>query len=100
MHSSTIGQSEPSITEDRAREWLRNHYGSVGSPDIYEPLVYCSWPQEFGSTCGPWPGIGGQAMTLLRMEAWLSVYSGIAVIFCGGRFVEIKQLNITATTQN
>ena len=49
-------------------------------------LVYCSWPEVFGSAVGPFRGAGGQAMTTFRMEAY--AWEDWAVVFCNGRIVK------------
>ena len=57
-------------------------------------LLYCSWPEAFGSTCGPFAGIGGQTVTAFRMEAW--AWDQWAVVFCNGRVVKTGQFQIGA----
>lgn len=57
-------------------------------------MIYCSWPEVFGSTAGPFGGIGGQAMTTFRMEAWM--YDQWAVVFCGIRIVYVGEFSIGA----
>lgn len=95
MLSCTIQESEPSITEREAKEFLDAHWAKTQQPAIEEPLVYCSWPERFSSTSGPFKGIGGQSHTLFRMEAWVGVYSKTAIVFCGGKPVQVGCLNIT-----
>lgn len=48
-----------------------------------EYLAYYAWPQVFGSTAGPFPGIGGQAMSTFTIEAWFDQKD--AILFCGDR---------------
>ena len=96
MQSHTIQECEPSITEREAKDFLASHWKHLGQPEINEPLVYCSWPEQFGSSAGPFNGVGCQVMTLFRMEAWLGVYTNTAVIFCGGKVTHVGDLNITA----
>ena len=50
-------------------------------------LEYYAWPQTFGSTSGPFRGIGGQAMSTFTIEAWAD--ASTAFIFCNGRKVKI-----------
>jgi hypothetical protein len=52
-----------------------------------DELQYVRWVQTFGSTAGPFGGIGGQAMTNLLMEAW--VWDNFAVVFCGGKRIKM-----------
>lgn len=95
MKSSTLKQHEPSLAREQVFEMLRNRISKEASysPAI-EDLVYCSWPETFGSTCGPFRGAGGQAMTTFRMEAWEC--DGFAVVFCGGRIVKTGHFSIGA----
>lgn len=57
----------------------------------YDPmcgeLEYWAWPDAFGSTTGPFGGIGGQAMTTFTIEAWTDGY--YAVLFCQGRVLRV-----------
>jgi hypothetical protein len=46
-------------------------------------LEYYAWPQTFGSTSGPFGGIGGQAITTFTIEAFSDGRD--AVLFCKGR---------------
>jgi hypothetical protein len=48
-------------------------------------LDYFAWPQRVSSTAGPFPGIGGQAITTFTVEAWVDSPSGYAVLFCNGK---------------
>lgn len=50
-------------------------------------LEYYAWPQVFGSTAGPFGGIGGQAMTTFTVEAW--VCGEVAVLFCGDKVLKV-----------
>lgn len=50
-------------------------------------LEYFAWPQQFGSTTGPFGGIGGQAISTFTLEAWSDGRN--AAIFCNGRFVKV-----------
>lgn len=50
-------------------------------------LDYYAYPEVFGSTTGPFGGIGGQAMTTFTIEAW--VCGKIAVLFCGDRILKV-----------
>lgn len=48
-------------------------------------LNYYAWPQSFGSTAGPRPGIGGQAITAFTVEAWVN-YCGATIYTCAGMY--------------
>lgn len=48
---------------------------------------YYAYPEVFGSTAGPFGGIGGQAMTTFTIEAW--VCGKTAVLFCGDRILKV-----------
>jgi hypothetical protein len=52
-----------------------------------DELNYSSWTETFGSTSGPFGGIGGQAISVFTIEAWSD---GVAVvIFCEGRVISV-----------
>ena len=51
-------------------------------------LDYYAWPQTFGSTAGPFGGVGGQAITTFTIEAWEYNYR-FAVIFCGTKIIKV-----------
>jgi hypothetical protein len=70
-------------------------YPSVPAEDVAErlksradELEYWAWPQVFGSTAGPFVGIGGQAMTTFTIEAWHDG-GGKAALFCNGKVFKI-----------
>jgi len=97
MRDISVKTIVPSITPDTAAELLNKKFATALSEFqlIPDELVYCSWPETFGSTSGPFGGIGGQALTEFRMEAWTA--SGYAVIFCGGRILRVtNDFNIGA----
>lgn len=52
-------------------------------------LDYWAWPQVFGSTVGPFGGIGGQAMTTFTIEAWEQ--DRVAVIFCRNKILKVVE---------
>lgn len=54
---------------------------------------YYVWPQMFGSTSGPCPGISGQAMTLFSIEAFVDI-TGDAVCLCNGMYAFIRNLEL------
>ena len=48
-------------------------------------LQYYAWPETFSSTCGPWPGMGGQAFCTFTIEAWTTEEK--TYFFCNGKFI-------------
>ena len=66
-------QNQTDNRDEAARE--------LGVPCSY--IDYYAWPQAFGSTAGPFGGIGGQAMTSFTIEAYANGRE--AVIFCKQR---------------
>lgn len=51
-------------------------------------LHYYVFPKMYGSTSGPFGGIGGACMTSFDMEAVMDEVTGIACIFCGTAFIK------------
>lgn len=47
---------------------------------------YFAWPQTFGSTAGPHPGIGGQAISSFTVEAWVNLADNTAIYVCGNMY--------------
>ena len=96
MNDSTMKEDTPSISREQAIAVLNARLGAELPFEIYpEELMYCSWPEAFGTTCGPFPGVGGQMVTTFRMEAW--AYGHLAVVFCGGRVVSCGEFSIGAS---
>lgn len=81
----------PSMDRETALGYLNIYLDRTGvlSSGIRYPdeLQYVRWIQTFGSTAGPFGGIGGQAATNFLMEAW--VWDNFAVVFCGGKRIKI-----------
>lgn len=50
-----------------------------------------SWAEIFGSTTGPWGGIGGAAMTTFRMTMVRS--RGLAILFAGDNLFGVAEYN-------
>lgn len=50
-----------------------------------------SWAELFGSTTGPWGGIGGAAMTTYRMTMVRS--RGLAILFAGDKLYGVAEYN-------
>ena len=57
------------------------------SPDIspYD-LDYHSFPMVFGSTAGPFGGIGGQALTTFQIEVVTNGWTKESCVYANGRF--------------
>jgi hypothetical protein len=95
MQNSSANQSLATLDRQeviyRLNAFLEKECGAKADAN---ELIYCSWPEAFGSSCGPFPGIGGQAITTFRMEAW--AWEQWAVVFCNGRIVEVGEFQIGA----
>jgi hypothetical protein len=50
-----------------------------------------SWAEIFGSTAGPWGGVGGAAMTTFRMTMVRS--RGLAILFAGDKLYGVAEYN-------
>ena len=50
-----------------------------------------SWAEMFGSTSGPWGGVGGAAMTTFRMTMVRS--RGLAILFAGDKLFGVAEYN-------
>jgi hypothetical protein len=86
----------PSISRTGiADEFNRIYSKKTGETVPVDYLRYYCWDEAFGSTSGPFAGIGGQMVTTFRMEAW--GYGSWAIVFCGGRIVGFRQFSIGAT---
>ncbi len=68
--------SLPSMSRTQAIELL----GEFEQPHYY------AWPESFGSTSGPFRGIGGQAITTFTIEAWAGETEALYV--CNGKLVK------------
>lgn len=63
-----------------------------GKPDLrfdVDSLRYFAWPEVYGSTAGPFGGIGGATMTVFTLEAWVT--GRFAVIFCGNKIIDVVE---------
>ena len=74
-----------SITKEPAMTLLGAKYPDATNHS--DELEYWAWPQVFGSTTGPFGGIGGQAMTTFTIEAWAD--GSHAVLFCCGKPIKV-----------
>ena len=62
-----------------------------------EALLYYAWPQTYGSTAGPFSGMGGQAISTFTIEAFTTTPFADrrdAVLFCKGQiFKRVQNFN-------
>ena len=100
MLDRTIAEWQPTMTQDKARELLQQFAQQNGEAFVDEPLIYCSWPQQFSNGAGPFKRVAPRALTTFRMEAWYGAYSGQSVVFCNGRLTQCVVLNLSATLGN
>jgi hypothetical protein len=68
----------PSIPAEKAAELLQ-------AP--VDDLRYYAWPEVFGSTAGPFPGLGGASMSVFTIEAWVDEINCATLLFCNGRLI-------------
>lgn len=79
-----------SISKQEAIEAIKKRLPVQASQWVtVDYLDYWAWPQVFGSTAGPFGGVGGQAMTTFTIEAWEQ--DGVAVIFCGNKILKVVE---------
>lgn len=63
---------------------VRAHLASAGEPILdEEALEWRSWPQMFGSTTGPWSGIGGAAVTSFQVAVAVGHAGRLILVFAG-----------------
>lgn len=74
----------PSITEEKAVEIMTIDNGAFAND-----MSYYAWPETFGSTAGPFGGLGGAAMSTFTIEAWQDNYTGKTLLFCNGKALKI-----------
>lgn len=55
-------------------------------PILEEDLIWMSFPKSFGSTAGPFGGIGGQMMTSFQIILVQCGYFRETLIYANGRF--------------
>lgn len=75
------------MTKSKAYEALLKRFPDQGEWLSEDCLDYWAYPQVFGSTAGPFGGVGGQMMTTFTIEAW--VCYNYAVLFCGERLIKV-----------
>ena len=76
----------PSISKEEAAELVASKFpAQCGTNDRWS---YYRFPKMYGSTAGPFRGVGGRAMTTFTIEAWHSDW-GPAVIFFNGRIIAV-----------
>lgn len=82
----------PSIPADDAAKLIQDKFGTeYAAPS---DMDYFRFPRTYGSTAGPFGGIGGCAMTQFTLEVWQDSTSNFGVVFCKG-----KVLAVTDTVQ-
>ena len=75
------------ITQLQAAEMLHKKFSQFSVDEYYYSIDYYAWPQVFGSTAGPFGGIGGATMTSFTIESW-SMHN-FAVLFCGNKVMKV-----------
>ena len=87
MNYMTSPENLSGVPRDKAAHIIKTKCftddDSITVSMIEEDLGYYAWPQAFGSTCGPFPGIGGSAISTFTIEAW--EFNGKALYFCQGK---------------
>lgn len=73
--------------EQNARLLLLEKYPESQGDLQYNVFDYYAYPVVYGSTAGPFGGLGGAAMTTFTHEAF--VIGKYAVIFCKDRMIKI-----------
>lgn len=86
MNYQTERDGLQGIARDRAAELIRGRSIPCEPGD----LDYWAWPKAFGSTAGPFGGVGGQAISTFTLEAWTLGYGCPAVTFCRGRVIRVE----------
>ena len=66
------------VTRQKAADYMQCREDEI---DFY------AWPEIFGSTAGPFKGIGGAAMTTFTMSAWLNRRTNESIICCGDKIL-------------
>jgi len=87
-NKQSMRSDQPSISREAACAELNEHFEADLVRFWTDDLWYCSWIETFGSTAGPFGGIGGQALTNFRLEAWVADH--YAVVFCGDRILGVS----------
>jgi hypothetical protein len=89
MNYQTPGSKLQGVPKEDAAKILKRFLPDTPEDQIAEGLSYYAWPETFGSTCGPFHGIGGQVVTQFTIEAW-EILSN-AVLFCNGRIIRVTE---------
>ena len=77
------------VSKEQAYEAIKQRFLEDSQWCQPQHLEYWAWPQVFGSTAGPFGGIGGQAMTTFTIEAWSNGLGGEAVLFCHNKILKV-----------
>lgn len=80
-------KKDTSVTQEECFFALSNKYPELRDWPTGIPGEYYAFPYTFGSTGGPFGGVGGQMMTTFTIEAW--VCYNYAVLFCGERLIKV-----------
>ena len=89
MDYQTPGSKLQGVPKEDAAKILKRFLPETPEDQIADQLNYYAWPEIFGSTCGPFHGIGGCALTQFTIEAWEIL--GRAVLFCNGRIIRVTE---------
>lgn len=54
-------------------------------------LDMVTWAKVYGSTAGPFGGLGGQMMTRFQLTAYLFSSLGIAAVYCGAKLLFVSE---------
>jgi hypothetical protein len=76
----------PQDLASEAVELWRDHWPDDGYMQYAHSFTVVSFPMMFGSTSGPFGGIGGAAMTNFKIDVYTDVGGGKAIVFANGRF--------------
>lgn len=80
--------------KDHATEVLTAKLGDRipdGGKLIPQDLTVVSWPRVYGSTAGPFGGIGGQMMTTFQLTAYVADQFDIAAVYCGPKLLCVSE---------
>jgi len=94
----------PSISAVDAWAMLKEKF-----PDVFEDvpqfaikrrLQYYTWPRDYGSTAGPFRGLGGQAFSRFQVEAWAA--GSYMMLFTNGKpfAFGVGEIHVTAIDES
>ena len=76
------GQTYPEELEREVKFACGVFRDGYGLSPMRNEFSYYAWTASFGSTCGPWQGIGGQAIS--RYVVHLFEFNNKGLLFCHG----------------